>query len=91
MRRRHSATLNGKGHGHGDISNNGTVANALTGSVGNIIDISAAGMANLAVNVVHNGIDGTGHNVGVDCHSMVNGCRRFLSGNSTGPRTRWDS
>jgi hypothetical protein len=57
------ATLNGKGQGHYEITNNGTVANPLKGSVGNVIDISAGGAANLAVKVDNNRIDGTGQNV----------------------------
>jgi large repetitive protein len=52
------AVLDGKGQGHLNISNN-----TLSGSAGNVIDISSQGAANLSVNVANNNIDGSAESV----------------------------
>jgi hypothetical protein len=52
------AVLDGKGQGHLNISNN-----TLSGSAGNVIDISSQGSANLSVTVANNNIDGSAESV----------------------------
>jgi hypothetical protein len=49
-----AATVNGKGQGSFDISNNGTVANPLTNMIGAAITTSALGQAVVTSNVTNN-------------------------------------
>lgn len=58
------ATVNGRGQGNFNIQNNGTVADPLSGSAGNIIDISAGGDVTLQAIVSGNRIDAAGQTVG---------------------------
>ncbi|HEX4719690.1 MAG TPA: hypothetical protein VH300_14275, partial [Thermoleophilaceae bacterium] len=57
------ATVNGKGVGNFNIRNNGTVADPLSGSAGNIIDISAGGAVTVKAVVSGNNIDAAGQTV----------------------------
>jgi hypothetical protein len=56
-------TVNGRGQGQFTIQNNGTVADPLSGSVGNIIDISAGGAVTVQATVTGNQIDAAGQTV----------------------------
>jgi large repetitive protein len=57
-------TVNGRGQGQFTIQDNGTVADPLSGSAGNIIDISAGGNVTLQATVTGNRIDANGQTVG---------------------------
>jgi hypothetical protein len=57
------ATVNGRGEGQFTIQNNGTVADPLSGSAGNIIDISAGGSVTVQATVTGNQIDAAGQTV----------------------------
>jgi hypothetical protein len=56
-------TVNGRGQGQFTVQNNGTVADPLSGSAGNIIDISAGGAVNVQATVTGNQIDAAGQTV----------------------------
>jgi hypothetical protein len=57
-------TVNGLGQGNFNIQNNGTAADPLSGSAGNIIDISAGGNVTVKATVINNRIDAAGQTVG---------------------------
>jgi hypothetical protein len=57
-------TVNGRGQGQFTVQNNGTVADPLSGSIGNIIDISAGGAVTVQATVTGNQIDAANQTVG---------------------------
>jgi hypothetical protein len=57
------ATVNGRGQGQFTIQNNGTVADPISGSIGNAIDISAGGAVTVQATVTGNQIDVAGQSV----------------------------
>jgi CSLREA domain-containing protein len=57
-------TVNGRGEGQFTIQNNGTVANPLSGSAGNVIDISAGGAVTVQATVTGNTMNAAGQTVG---------------------------
>jgi hypothetical protein len=56
-------TVNGRGVGQFTIQNNGTSGNKMSGSIGNIIDISAGGATTVQATVSGNWIDAVGQTV----------------------------
>jgi hypothetical protein len=56
-------TVNGRGQGQFTVQNNGTAADPLSGSIGNIIDISAGGSVTVQATVTGNRIDAAGQSV----------------------------
>ena len=76
-------TVNGRGEGQFTVQNNGTVADPLSGSAGNIIDISAGGDVTVQATVTGNRIDAAGQTVG-GTSGIVAGVGKF---DVTGPVT----
>ncbi len=57
-------TVNGRGQGQFTVQDNGTIADPMSGSAGNIIDISAGGDVTVQATVTGNRIDASGQTVG---------------------------
>jgi hypothetical protein len=56
-------TVNGRGQGQFTVQNNGTVADPMSGSAGNVIDLSAGGAVTVQATVTGNQIDAAGQTV----------------------------